>query len=98
MQPPPPRRRIRKRRAVALASVTVLTFAVSTSAGTAHLTADARATGPGAGSLAFTPALAPCMISGPTAVQMTEGVPTARGYARSTGVVHALTVMIDFSD
>ncbi|MGV9346507.1 M6 family metalloprotease domain-containing protein [Streptomyces spiralis] len=98
MQPPPPRRRIRKRRAVALASVTVLTFAVSTSAGTAHLTADARATGPGAGSLAFTPALAPCMISGPTTVQMTEGVPTARGYARSTGVVHALTVMIDFSD
>ncbi|MGW0081155.1 M6 family metalloprotease domain-containing protein [Streptomyces sp. NPDC003393] len=95
---PPPRRRIRKRRAVALASVTALTLAVSTSAGTAHLTPDARATGPGAGSLAFTPALAPCMISGPTTVQMTEGVPTARGYARSTGVVHALTVMIDFSD
>ncbi|MER6983413.1 M6 family metalloprotease domain-containing protein [Streptomyces carpinensis] len=98
MQPPSPRRRIRKRRAVALGSVTVLTLAVSTSAGTGHLTMGAGATGAGAAALARYPALAPCMISGPTTVQMTEGVPTASGYARSTGTVHALTVMIDFSD
>jgi M6 family metalloprotease-like protein len=29
---------------------------------------------------------------------MSEGVPTPRGYARSTGTVRALTLMIDFSD
>ncbi|MFI2642837.1 M6 family metalloprotease domain-containing protein [Streptomyces sp. NPDC018610] len=97
MLPQPPRRRIRKRRAAALASVTVLTFAAST-AGTAHLTAGASAAGAGAFGLARSPALIPCMISGPTSVQMTEGVPTAHGYARSTGTVHALTLMVDFSD
>ncbi|MGW4343753.1 M6 family metalloprotease domain-containing protein [Streptomyces sp. NPDC004690] len=94
---PPRRRRIRKRRAAALTSVAVLTFAAST-AGTAHLTAGASANGADAYGLARSPALIPCMISGPTSVQMTEGVPTARGYARSTGTVHALTLMIDFSD
>ncbi|WP_229820831.1 MULTISPECIES: M6 family metalloprotease domain-containing protein [Streptomyces] len=91
------RRRIRPRRVAALASVTALTLAVSTSAGTGHLrghpteTAGARPLGHG------TP-LAPCMISGPLDVQMTEGVPTPSGYARSTGTVRALNLMIDFSD
>ncbi|PZG73725.1 M6 family metalloprotease domain-containing protein, partial [Streptomyces sp. NTH33] len=47
MQPQPPRHPIRKRRAAALASVTVLTLAVSTSAGTGHLTAGVTGTGPG---------------------------------------------------
>jgi M6 family metalloprotease-like protein len=98
MHPQPPRRRIRSRRGAALASVTVLTFAVSTSAGTAHLTNGGMATGSGAASIARYPALAPCMISSVQSVQMTEGVPTASGYARSTGTVHALTVMVDFSD
>ncbi|MEU6403026.1 M6 family metalloprotease domain-containing protein [Streptomyces sp. NPDC046985] len=98
MQPPPPRRRIRKRRAAALASVAVLTLAVCTSSDAAHLTEGASGTGAGAASLARYPALAPCMISGASTVQMTEGVPTASGYARSTGTVHALTLMIDFSD
>ncbi|MGW4272341.1 M6 family metalloprotease domain-containing protein [Streptomyces seoulensis] len=97
MPPQPPRRRIRKRRAAALTSVAVLTFAAST-AGAAHLTTGASANGADAYGLARSPALIPCMISGPTTVQMTEGVPTAHGYARSTGTVHALTVMIDFSD
>jgi M6 family metalloprotease-like protein len=38
------------------------------------------------------------MISGGPAVQMSEGVPTPRGYSRSTGTVRALTLMIDFPD
>ena len=29
---------------------------------------------------------------------MSEGVPTGAGYSRSTGTVHALTLMVDFSD
>ncbi|WP_320777137.1 M6 family metalloprotease domain-containing protein [Streptomyces sp. CRN 30] len=91
------RRRIRPRRVAALASVTALTLAVSTSAGTVHLrghpTEAAGATPLGHG----TP-LAPCMISGPLDVQMTEGIPTPPGYARSTGTVRALNLMIDFAD
>ncbi|MEV1061829.1 M6 family metalloprotease domain-containing protein [Streptomyces sp. NPDC050263] len=112
MQPPQPvrtaparageplRRRIRPRRVAALASVTVLTLAVSTSAGTARLTPAPGATTAGAGplTLARASALAPCMINGGTSVQMSEGLPTAGGYSRSTGTVHALTLMIDFSD
>lgn len=31
-------------------------------------------------------------------VQMSEGVPTQSGYARSTGTVHALNLMVDFPD
>ncbi len=38
------------------------------------------------------------MISGGSEIQMSEGVPTSTGYARSTGTVRALTLMIDFSD
>ncbi|NUV59023.1 M6 family metalloprotease domain-containing protein [Streptomyces sp. CAI-85] len=96
----PLRRRIRPRRAAALASVTVLTLAVSTSAGTGRLTPPAGSTPAGAGpvSLARSSALAPCMITGDAAVQMSEGVPTPGGYARSTGTVRALTLMIDFPD
>ncbi|MFE9452452.1 M6 family metalloprotease domain-containing protein [Streptomyces sp. NPDC006739] len=93
----PPRRRIRARRAAALASVTALTFAVSTSAGTGHLTAN-PATGAGPVALARATALAPCLISGGPEVQMTEGIPTPGGYSHSTGTVHALTLMVDFSD
>lgn len=89
--------RTRTRRTAAFASVTALTLAVST-AGAAHLTSGAAASGAGANSLSRSPALAPCMISGARSVQMTEGVPTSTGYARSTGTVHALTLMIDFSD
>ncbi len=85
------------RRTAAFASVTALTLAVST-AGAAHLTAGVTAPGAGASALSRVPALAPCLISGARTVQMTEGVPTAGGYARSTGTVHALTLMIDFSD
>jgi len=89
-------RRIRPRRIAALATVTVLTLAVSTSAGTGHLTAGSATAGPTA--LARSTALGPCMISGPSDVQMGEGIPTATGYARSTGTLRALTLMVDFSD
>ncbi|NEB93606.1 M6 family metalloprotease domain-containing protein [Streptomyces bauhiniae] len=100
MQPQSPRRpirprRIRPRRAAALASVTVLTFAVSTSAGSGQLTARTAA---GPDGLIRTAALAPCMIQGASEVQMTEGFPTSTGYSRSTGTVHALTLMVDFPD
>lgn len=100
MQPQPSSRRIRSRRAAALASVTLLTLAVSTAAGSGR-PPTAGPSGAGAGP-AVSPArattLAPCMIAGGSAVQMSEGVPTPGGYARSTGRVRALSLMIDFSD
>jgi M6 family metalloprotease-like protein len=92
----PSSRRIRPRRAAALATVTVLTLAVSTSAGTGHLTAGSATAGSTA--LARSTALGPCMINGPSGVQMGEGIPTTPGYARSTGTLRALTLMVDFSD
>ncbi|MFE1883786.1 M6 family metalloprotease domain-containing protein [Streptomyces diastatochromogenes] len=95
MQPHTPRRRIRPRRVAALAAVTVLTLAVSTSAGTGHLTAPTTA---GPIGLARSSALSPCLIRSGLDVQMTEGLPTPAGYSRSTGTVHALTLMVDFSD
>ncbi|MEU3348735.1 M6 family metalloprotease domain-containing protein [Streptomyces sp. NPDC006700] len=101
MQALPPRRRIGpipKRRAVAMASVTALILAVGTSAGTGHLRAGGTAPDTGTAALARSPALTPCMISGASSVQMSEGVPTTGSYARSLGTVHALTLMIDFSD
>jgi M6 family metalloprotease-like protein len=92
----PSRRRIRPRRLAALATVTVLTLAVSTSAGTGHLTAGSATAGSTAP--ARSTALGPCMINGPSDIQMGEGIPTTPGYARSTGTVRALTLMIDFPD
>ncbi|MEU6098341.1 M6 family metalloprotease domain-containing protein [Streptomyces sp. NPDC047079] len=92
----PSRRRIRPRRAVSLASVTALTLAVSTSAGTGRLTADSATAGPIAPTRSS--ALRPCMIHSRPNIQMSEGIPTSSGYAHSTGTVHALTLMIDFSD
>lgn len=88
-------RRIGRRRAAALAAVTALTLTVSTSAGTGHLLAPSAA---GPIGLDRSSALSPCMIHGSQDVQMPEGVPTPRGYVRSTGTVHALTLMVDFSD
>ncbi|MEU0003310.1 M6 family metalloprotease domain-containing protein [Streptomyces sp. NPDC006314] len=95
MQPQSPRRRIRTRRVAALAVVTALTLAVSTSAGTGHLSAPTTA---GPVNRVRSSTLSPCLIHGGLDVQMTEGVPTPRGYSRSTGTVHALTLMVDFSD
>ncbi|WAZ22337.1 M6 family metalloprotease domain-containing protein [Streptomyces cinnabarinus] len=94
----PSSRRIRPRRAAALASVTALTLAVSTSAGSGHLSARGTTAKAGPISLAHSSTLGPCMITGGPSVQMSEGVPTTSGYSRSTGTVRALTLMIDFSD
>ncbi|MDX3757711.1 M6 family metalloprotease domain-containing protein [Streptomyces mirabilis] len=97
MQPmQPTTRRIRSRRVAALATVTLLTLTVSTSAGTGHL--PPGSTTAGSIALARATALGPCMITGPMGVQMGEGIPTQPGYARSTGIVRALTLMVDFSD
>ncbi|TPQ16364.1 M6 family metalloprotease domain-containing protein [Streptomyces sporangiiformans] len=85
-----------RRRAAAMASVTVLTLTVSTAAGAGHLTAGSKTAGPIA--TARTTALTPCMITGSLGVQMSEGIPTPPGYARSTGTVRALNLMVDFSD
>ncbi|MFI9762799.1 M6 family metalloprotease domain-containing protein [Streptomyces sp. NPDC051963] len=98
MPQPTASRRIRPRRLVALAAVTVLTFTVSTSAGTGHLVATSTTAGAGSIALARSATHGPCMIVGTSSVQMSEGVPTSRGYSRSTGTVRALTLMIDFSD
>lgn len=40
----------------------------------------------------------PCALSAGKNVQLSEGLPTSGGYSRSTGTVHALTLMIDFPD
>ncbi|MER5444552.1 M6 family metalloprotease domain-containing protein [Streptomyces sp. NPDC002766] len=91
-------RRIRPRRAAALASVTALILAFSTSAGSGHLRPPASSAGAGPIAAARGSAFGPCMISGGHTVQMSEGVPTSAGYSRSTGTVHALTLMVDFPD
>ena len=98
MQPQPSRRRISPRRLAALASVTALTLAVSTSAGNSGLSPGTSTAGAGPSALSRTSAHGPCMISAEGEVQMSEGIPTAPGYTRSTGTVRALTLMIDFSD
>ncbi|MBQ0829407.1 M6 family metalloprotease domain-containing protein [Streptomyces tagetis] len=98
VQVQPPSRRIRPRRPAALAAVTLLTLAVSTSAGTGPLVPGTTTAGPGPATLSRTSAHGPCLISGGSEIQMSEGVPTAAGYSRSTGTVRALNLMIDFSD
>ncbi|WP_107471946.1 M6 family metalloprotease domain-containing protein, partial [Streptomyces rhizosphaericus] len=42
--------------------------------------------------------LAPCALASGPGLQMADGIPTGRGYSRSTGTVHALNLMIDFPD
>ncbi|GGX18328.1 M6 family metalloprotease domain-containing protein [Streptomyces malachitofuscus] len=98
MQWQPSRRRISPRRLAALASVSALTLAVSTSAGNGHLSPGASTAGAGPSALSRTSAHGPCMIGSNREVQMSEGIPTNPGYTRSTGTVRALTLMIDFSD
>ncbi|MFD5282176.1 M6 family metalloprotease domain-containing protein [Streptomyces rubrogriseus] len=102
MQPPPqaqpPSRRIRPRRLAAAGTVAVLTLALSTSAGTGRLAPGTSTAGAGPTALSRSSAHGPCMIGGGAEIQMSEGVPTSAGYARSTGTVRALNLMIDFSD
>ncbi|GHB37471.1 M6 family metalloprotease domain-containing protein [Streptomyces viridiviolaceus] len=86
------------RRLAALATITAVTLAVSTSAGTGPLVPDGTRAGAGPASLSHSSAHRPCMISSGPEIQMSEGIPTIDDYARSTGTVRALTLMIDFSD
>lgn len=84
--------------ALATASVN-LRGPVPATAGPAAPDTEAAATsGPGSGSGAAAQALAPCRIRTASGVQMSEGLPTPPGYSRSTGVVRALNLMIDFPD
>ncbi|MGW5776907.1 M6 family metalloprotease domain-containing protein [Streptomyces sp. NPDC003863] len=90
-----PRRRIR--RPVALAATTALSLALLASA-SSTLPGPAPAS---AGPVAAAPSgaqLGPCRIATTMGVQMSEGLPTAPGYVRSTGRVRALNLMIDFPD
>ncbi|MFE9659080.1 M6 family metalloprotease domain-containing protein [Streptomyces sp. NPDC005955] len=95
----PSSRRIRRpRRAAVLASMTALTLAVTTSASTGRFTqGSTTAAGPTSQS-ARNAMIGPCMISATLDVQLSEGVPTPPGYARSTGTVRALNLMVDFPD
>ncbi|MFC7306220.1 M6 family metalloprotease domain-containing protein [Streptomyces monticola] len=86
----------RPRRSPLLAALAALVLAVTATASTGRLSTGPQTAGPAA--LARSTALGPCMISGTMGVQMSEGVPTPPGYARSTGPVRALNLMIDFSD
>ncbi|WP_069631329.1 M6 family metalloprotease domain-containing protein, partial [Streptomyces griseus] len=92
-----PRRRIRgHRRPIALAGATALVIAAVASASTTLPGAGRASAGPAATSQDA--ALAPCRISATMGVQMSEGLPTPPGYARSTGEIKALNLMIDFPD
>jgi len=94
------RQRIRRaRRSAGLAGLAAVALAITTSASTGRFMAEPAApAGAGPVSLPRSAALNPCMIQGAMGVQMSEGVPTQPGYARSTGTVHALNLMVDFPD
>ncbi|MFF2779877.1 M6 family metalloprotease domain-containing protein [Streptomyces sp. NPDC058052] len=89
------RRRIRRPVALAATSALLLTVLVSASTtlpGPAPASAGPVAAAPD------TTRLGPCRIGTTMGVQMSEGLPTAPGYARSTGRIRALTLMVDFPD
>ncbi|MFD9600931.1 M6 family metalloprotease domain-containing protein [Streptomyces sp. NPDC059970] len=91
------RHRIRRHRhPIALGSATALVIAATTTA-SSNLPIPSRAS---AGPVATAPSagIAPCRIPVTMGVQMSEGIPTPTGYARSTGRIHALNLMIDFPD
>ncbi len=94
------RHRIRRaRRSAGLAGLTAVALAVTTSASTGRFMEQSPSpSGSGSTSRSRPAALTPCMIEGALGVQMSEGVPTQAGYARSTGTVHALNLMVDFPD
>ncbi|MER8034751.1 M6 family metalloprotease domain-containing protein [Streptomyces hydrogenans] len=89
------RRRIR--RPVALAATAALLLTVLASASTT-LPGPAPASAGPVAAAPDTTRLGPCRIATTLGVQMSEGLPTAPGYARSTGAVRALTLMVDFPD
>ncbi|WP_406014534.1 M6 family metalloprotease domain-containing protein [Streptomyces sp. NBC_00984] len=92
-----PRHRIRNHRhPIALASATALVIAAMATASNTLPIASRASAGPVA--TARSAGIAPCRIPATTGVQMSEGMPTPEGYARSTGKVRALNLMIDFPD
>ncbi|MBD3554875.1 MULTISPECIES: M6 family metalloprotease domain-containing protein [Streptomyces] len=92
-----PRHRIRRhRRPIALVGATALVIAAMATASTTLPTGGRASAGPAPTSQDA--ALAPCRISSAMGVQMSEGLPTPPGYARSTGEIRALNLMIDFPD
>ncbi|MFD9307129.1 M6 family metalloprotease domain-containing protein [Streptomyces sp. NPDC060048] len=95
---PQTRRRIRtSRRTSAYIGITALALGVTATASAEISDRGSSAAGPVAATTAEA-LLAPCRISGAMGVQMSEGLPTAPGYSRSTGEVRALNLMIDFPD
>ncbi|MEU9146895.1 M6 family metalloprotease domain-containing protein [Streptomyces sp. NPDC048349] len=94
---PQTRQRIRRsRRTSAFIGLTALALGVTATASTGISSRSHSAAGPVATTAES--ALAPCRIAGTMGVQMSEGLPTPPGYARSTGEVKALNLMIDFPD
>ncbi|MGW6569670.1 M6 family metalloprotease domain-containing protein [Streptomyces sp. NPDC054975] len=90
------RRRIR--RPVVLAAAGALALAALASASTTLPGPAPASAGPVATASGEATALGPCRIATTMGVQMSEGMPTAPGYARSTGRVRALNLMVDFPD
>ncbi|MEU6932406.1 M6 family metalloprotease domain-containing protein [Streptomyces sp. 2RAF24] len=90
-----PRRRIR--RPIALASAGALALAALVSASTTLPGPVPASAGPIAAGPGEAP-LGPCRIATTMGVQMSEGLPTSPGYARSTGLIRALNLMVDFPD
>ncbi|MFF7182819.1 M6 family metalloprotease domain-containing protein [Streptomyces sp. NPDC008121] len=78
--------------AAAALALAALTSSTSTLPGPAPATAGPVAAAPG------TSQLGPCRIATTLGVQMSEGLPTPPGYARATGRLTALNLMIDFPD
>ncbi|WKX74388.1 M6 family metalloprotease domain-containing protein [Streptomyces sp. XD-27] len=97
-RPRNPRGRISARR-TALAATATLVLAVCAPAASNG----ARAGPPAARAPALPGSATPddglsCTLAPGPDTRMSEGMPTAPGYSRSTGTVHALTLMIDFPD
>ncbi|UYQ62677.1 M6 family metalloprotease domain-containing protein [Streptomyces peucetius] len=79
-----------------LAAVAALALAALTTASSTAPVPDRTSAGPSAAP--DSASLGPCRIPTAVGVQMSEGLPTPSGYVRSTGVVRALNLMIDFPD
>ncbi|MFD6417201.1 M6 family metalloprotease domain-containing protein [Streptomyces sp. NPDC060194] len=102
--PHSPVRRPRRRTALATLTALAIGAGATASAGGLHRPgppagASARTgTGPDGSLSAAEARLAPCRIAGAKGVQLSAGLATGDEYARSTGRIRALTLMIDFSD